>query len=155
MAIISGMSTELSPDKAQLYEYTKPDTDVATKLHVNLCRTDSIKGSVQVVGEEGANNLHSHKGQDGMWFVLSGRARFYTAGDEVIGEFGTHEGVLTPRGFPYWFESIGEEDLEILRVGAYDKEIETPGRVDHEGEQDGRSRHFDGRISTLTDPRKR
>ena len=149
------MSTELSPDEAQLYRYERPDRDDPTKLHVDLCRTDILKGSVQVVGDEGANNLHSHRGQDGFWFVLRGRARFYTAGDEVIGEFGEHEGVLTPRDFPYWFESVGEEKLEILRVGAYDGEIESPGRVDHEGSQGGRSDHVEGRVGAVTDPRKR
>lgn len=149
------MSTDLSIDDAQLYRYERPDRDDPTKLHVDLCRTDILRGSVQIVGEEGANNLHSHKGEDGFWFVLAGRARFYTAGDEVIGEFGRHEGVLTPRDFPYWFESVGEDSLEILRVGAHDKTIETPGRVDHEGSLEGRNDHFEGRVGTVTDPRKR
>jgi mannose-6-phosphate isomerase-like protein (cupin superfamily) len=28
--------------------------------------------------------LHSHENLDGFWFVLSGRARFYTTGDKAL-----------------------------------------------------------------------
>ena len=37
----------------------------------------------------------------------------------VIGEFGPNEGTITPRYARYWFENVGDEDLEILQVGAY------------------------------------
>jgi len=37
----------------------------------------------------------------------------------VIGEFGPHEGTMTPRFARYWFENVGDDDLEILQVGAY------------------------------------
>jgi mannose-6-phosphate isomerase-like protein (cupin superfamily) len=60
---------------------------------------------------------------DGYWFVLGGRARFYTTGDELLAELGRHEGILIPRGFPYWFESAGQQDLELLQVEAFDISI--------------------------------
>lgn len=47
--------------------------------------------------------------------------RFYTTDDEIIGEFGHHEGILIPRGYRYWFESCGEEDLELLQFEASSK----------------------------------
>ena len=37
----------------------------------------------------------------------------------VLGEFGPHEGMITPRFSRYWFENIGDEDLEILQVAAF------------------------------------
>jgi hypothetical protein len=33
---------------------------------------------------------------------------------------GPHEGIHIPRGFYYWFESAGEEQLELLQVEAID-----------------------------------
>ena len=35
-------------------------------------------------------------------------------------EFGKHEGIHIPRGFYYWFESCGDETLELLQVEAVD-----------------------------------
>jgi hypothetical protein len=55
--------------------------------------------------------------------VLSGRVTFYGPGDVVIGEFGKHEGILVPRGAEYWFESSGDEDLEILQMAAFEKGV--------------------------------
>ena len=52
--------------------------------------------------------------------VLNGRARFYGEGDVLLGSFGPREGILVPRGSRYWFESEGEEILELLQVQAYD-----------------------------------
>ncbi|MGD9998466.1 MAG: cupin domain-containing protein [Acidimicrobiia bacterium] len=83
-----------------------------------LCRSDLMVAAIQTVGDGGETNLHMHKRLDGFWFVLSGRATFYTTGDEVIAELGPREGVLVPRGFPYWFERTGDEHLEILQVEA-------------------------------------
>ena len=62
---------------------------------------------------------------------LKGRVRFYGPGDVVIGEFGPHEGIVTPRGSQYWFEKVGEGDLEILQMAAFEKGVKVE-RVDHE-----------------------
>jgi hypothetical protein len=41
--------------------------------------------------------------------------------------------VLLPRGFPYWFESSGEDQLEVLQFEASDVVMGEPNadRVDH------------------------
>ena len=62
--------------------------------------------------------------------VLKGRVRFYGPGDVLIGEFGPHEGTITPRFSRYWFENVGEEDLEILQVAALTEGAKTSGRTD-------------------------
>ena len=36
---------------------------------------------------------------------------------------GQHEGVFVPRNVPYWFESVGDELLELLQVEAIDKTV--------------------------------
>jgi len=112
----------------QVFSYKKPDLKKGKGI-VQLAGTDVIRGRVQVVSEGGENNLHSHRGMDGFWFVLSGKVKFYGPGDVVIGEFGKHEGILIPAGAQYWFESSGDEDLEILQMAGFDKAIKTE-RVD-------------------------
>jgi quercetin dioxygenase-like cupin family protein len=101
-----------------------------------LCKSELMIAGVQTVGEGGETNLHSHRHLDGFWFVLKGRARFYTTDDEVLGDFGPFEGVHIPRNYPYWFERVGEENLEILQVESTDLNMTAVfsgagDRVDH------------------------
>jgi mannose-6-phosphate isomerase-like protein (cupin superfamily) len=120
--------------EAKVINYQRPVLKESQPKAVKmLARTDRAFFAVQVVRDGGENNLHSHKHVDGFWFVLSGRARFYTTGDELLGEFGPLEGVLVPRGYPYWFESCGEDELEILQFEASDIAFGQPNedRVDH------------------------
>lgn len=102
-----------------LFKYTTPQTE-KPKTIVRLCRSDLLYSSVQVLKEGGENNMHAHNAQNGFWFVLSGKVRFYGEGDKVIAELGPHEGIHIPRGFYYWFESYGDEVLELLQVEAVD-----------------------------------
>ena len=91
-----------------------------------------MRGVVQVVKKNGGeNNLHYHTGIASFWMVLKGRVRFYGPDDVVIGEFGPMEGTITPRFSRYWFENIGEDDLEILQVAAFGSDkLEKSGRTD-------------------------
>ncbi len=121
--------------KIQIFQYknqfTKPEDFGRGKAMVKLGRSDILRGSVQVVREGGETNLHYHTKIDSLWMVLKGRARFYGPGEVVMGEFGPHEGVLIPRGARYWFESTGEEDLELLQVSAFSEAgAEKSGRTD-------------------------
>ena len=113
----------------QTFKYEKPGDQETDKAIVSLCQTDIIRGAVQIVREGGDNNLHSHTGMDGFWMVLKGRVRWYGPGDEVLGEFGVHEGIVMPRNAEYWFESCGEEELELLQVVAFDRSVKN-ARVD-------------------------
>lgn len=103
--------------EATVFRYEMPDLERG-KATIWLCRSDILSGVIQVVKEGGENNLHSHPTNEGFWFVLGGRARFYGEGDVLLAELGKHEGILIPRGLKYWFESASDEPLEILRVGA-------------------------------------
>ena len=98
-----------------------------------MCQSDILKAAVQIIRDGGGNNLHSHAAADTCWFVLKGRARFYGENDEILGEFGQYEGIMTPRGTQYWFESAIEgEDLELLQSSAKLK-----------GEKDTRTNHVE------------
>lgn len=101
------------------FSYKKPGGDQRKQVAL-LGRTDHLLGMIQVVKEGGENNLHLHPHTDGIWMVLRGRARFYGEDELVLGEFGQHEGIVLPRGTKYRFEKIGDEDLEILAMQAFD-----------------------------------
>ena len=54
----------------------------------------------------------------------SGKIAFYgPEADTLIGEYGKYEGVLIPRGCPYWFESVGDEPAELIQFEAFDIRI--------------------------------
>lgn len=109
----------------QVFRIPIDDVPVETPKKASLlCRSDRLIGALQVIRKGGETNLHSHRHLDGMWTVLSGRARFYGEGDKVIADLGPHEGILLPRGTKYWFEcASGDEPLVILQVEASDKEM--------------------------------
>jgi mannose-6-phosphate isomerase-like protein (cupin superfamily) len=94
--------------------------------HVSiLCRTDRLFAAIQTLQHGGENTLHSHAHLDGVWFVLSGRVRFYTTDDEVVAELGPQQGILIPRDYKYWFEAVGDEELQLLQVEASDISVPT------------------------------
>jgi mannose-6-phosphate isomerase-like protein (cupin superfamily) len=108
---------------ATVFAYESPVDLAKPKGIARLCRSDIIYSSVQILKEGGENNLHAHSAQDGVWIVLKGRARFYGKGDVLLAELTPLQGLHIPRGFYYWFEKAGEEQLEILQVEAIDKTV--------------------------------
>src|ERR1700709_176515 len=66
--------------RVRSFKYKKPqpaDFRSANKALVQLCKSDIIKGLVQVIKEGGENTLHYHDRMDTFWMVLKGRAKFY------------------------------------------------------------------------------
>jgi mannose-6-phosphate isomerase-like protein (cupin superfamily) len=121
-------TAEANPVK---FSYAKPSGVETAKGMVQLGKNDLVRGVVQVVKKHGGeNNLHFHTTSASFWLVLKGRVRFYGPGDVVIGEFGPHEGTITPRYARYWFENIGDEDLELLQVSAFAEGARSSGRTD-------------------------
>jgi mannose-6-phosphate isomerase-like protein (cupin superfamily) len=131
------------------YSYRKPEAVATAKGRVNLAKTECLRGVVQIVKKNGGeNNLHYHTNSDSFWMVLKGRIRFYGPDDKLIGEFGPHEGTVTPRYSRYWFENAGEEDAELLQIAALHRAglKETSGRTDLEPQRFkiGNTQKFDG-----------
>jgi mannose-6-phosphate isomerase-like protein (cupin superfamily) len=113
------------------FSYAKPDGVNAGKGFITLGRKDIVRGVVQVVKKNGGeNNLHYHTTSASFWMVLKGRVRFYGPDDVLIGEFGPQEGTITPRYSRYWFENVGDDDLEILQVSAFSEGAKSSGRTD-------------------------
>jgi mannose-6-phosphate isomerase-like protein (cupin superfamily) len=112
--------------------YRQPEELRRSRNLLVLCKTDTMMAAVQVLKNGGERKMHSHPNMDGLWFVLSGRAAFYGAGNELIAELGPNESVLIPRDAPYWFESIGDEICEILQVEAFTNPGHDIGYQDHD-----------------------
>jgi len=122
---------EAAEAQPKIFSYAKPTGVNAAKGRVNLGRNDIVRGVVQIVKKNGGeNNLHYHTTSASFWMVLKGRVRFYGPDDVVIGEFGPNEGTITPRYARYWFENVGEEDLELLQVSAFAEGARESGRTD-------------------------
>jgi len=81
-------------------------------------RTDVLGVTIKVYASGGENNLHAHVYEDHSFIVLEGRARFHVGLDERDQVVGPYEGVMLPKGTCYRFESIGPENLVMLRLGA-------------------------------------
>lgn len=105
------------PEEAgmELIKYTQPEVEHGKKV-TWIAQTDRLIATIQTVREGGETNLHAHKSLDGIWWVLSGRARFYSDETTLFAEVGPSEGVLIPRGVKYWFESAGDEPLQLFQV---------------------------------------
>jgi len=117
--------------KIKNFIYNKPTEVNSGKGFVALARTDLFKAVVQVVKKDGGeNNLHYHKRMDSFWMVLKGRVKFYGPDDVLIGEFGPNEGTITPRYSRYWFENVGDGDLELLQISSYTQGATEGGRTD-------------------------
>jgi mannose-6-phosphate isomerase-like protein (cupin superfamily) len=108
----------------------KPRLLESGKTVTELVKGGAISCGVQVIADGGETNLHSHKGNDAIWFVLQGAATFYTTENRVVATVQKNEGLLIPREVPYWFESASEENLVVLRFGAAVRG-EPTGRVDY------------------------
>lgn len=88
---------------------------------VPLVNNERLMGLIQVFKPGGGEReFHSHSAMDGLWFVLKGRARFYGAGEEPVADLGPFDGIFVPRHTAYWFESSGDEMLEILQLEVCD-----------------------------------
>src|ERR1700691_4318783 len=122
--------------RIKTFSYRTPAENGEVKQIINLFGSDLIRLNVQIVKEGGENNLHYHTGGDNCWMVLRGAARFYGVGDKLLGEFGTNEGILLPGGSRYWFEKIGNEDLEILQIVCRESRTAQTTRVNLEKHKD-------------------
>ncbi len=124
---------EAAEKEIKSFSYKKPEGIDTAKARIELGRGGNIRGVVQTVKEGGENNLHYHTDADSLWMVLKGRVRFYGVGDEVLGEYGPQEGIITPAYSRYWFESCGDDELELLQIGAFSApDVKSSGRTDCE-----------------------
>ncbi len=123
---------EAAEAAVQVFQFKRPESYTGRKAIVKLFSNNNSAGAIHVLAEGGENNLHYHANVDILWMVLSGRARFYGPEDVVRGEFGPKEGLLQPAGARYWFESCGDDHLELLQIKTYTKGRGNDRRIDAE-----------------------
>jgi len=102
----------------RVIRYEKPET-TRDRHVVSFGRTDSMMVFMQVLLRAGESRLHAHPNTDAFWWVVRGRAAFYTTDHELLAELDPENGLLIPRGCPYYFNAVGEEHLEILQMESF------------------------------------
>lgn len=95
--------------RAQLLDAGNTETPLAVGEHLWL--------KIKVYAKGGENKLHAHPYQDHSFIVLDGRARFHGPRGEER-ELARNDGIFLPAGSFYWFETISDEPLVLLRAGA-------------------------------------
>ena len=117
----------------RLSAYARPTGVNAAKGRVNLGRNDIVRGVVQIVKKHGGeNNLHYHTTSASFWMVLMGQVRFYgprRRGDRRVRPERKCT-ISAMRYARYWFENVGDDDLELLQVSAFAEGAKESGRTD-------------------------
>lgn len=99
--------------EAPLLAEGRSDTTVA--------KTDLLKLRLKVYASGGENVLHVHPYEDHSFVILQGEATFHIGTEDEIKVLTKYQGVMLPRGVPYWFQSSAPENLVMLRAGAAEK----------------------------------
>jgi mannose-6-phosphate isomerase-like protein (cupin superfamily) len=97
-----------------------------------LAKSDLMAAHIKVYAEGGENGLHTHDHEDHIFVVLAGEATFRTGVEEQERVVSKYQGIMLPKGAYYRFESSGEENLVLLRVGA-----QVPGTPHYRTKPDG------------------
>lgn len=115
-----------------------------------LGKTDEFWAHLKIYSTGGENGLHAHVDEDHLFVVLQGQAT-YVDGEGAERVVDRYEGVLVPKGALYRFQSSGEENLVLLRVGTSQKGIES---VANRTGEDGSSRpaHAPTNITGAVEP---
>jgi mannose-6-phosphate isomerase-like protein (cupin superfamily) len=81
-------------------------------------RSELLTVLIKVYASGGENRMHAHVHDDHSFIVLEGEATFHFDGEDNARVLKPFEGVMLPMGTYYRFESTGEGNLVMLRVGA-------------------------------------
>ena len=70
------------PEPLQFFKYRGPEADggrdtAEGRRSYPMAMTDNVVSTVQIFKKGVHNRLHVHLTEDGYWFVLGGRVRFY------------------------------------------------------------------------------
>jgi len=81
-------------------------------------RSELLTVLIKVYASGGENRMHAHVHEDHSFIVLEGEATFHFDGEDNARVLKPYEGVMLPKGTYYRFESTGQGNLVMLRVGA-------------------------------------
>ncbi len=81
-------------------------------------KTELLTITAKVYAAGGENGMHHHPHEDHSFIVLEGEATFRIETDDNLQVVSPYEGVMLPKGANYWFQSSGNQNLVMIRVGA-------------------------------------
>jgi mannose-6-phosphate isomerase-like protein (cupin superfamily) len=81
-------------------------------------RSELLSVLIKVYASGGENRMHAHVHEDHSFIVLEGEASFHLDDEDNVHVLKPYEGVMLPKGTYYRFESSGDTNLIMLRVGA-------------------------------------
>jgi mannose-6-phosphate isomerase-like protein (cupin superfamily) len=103
-----------------------------------LARTDIATAIVHIMRKGGENALHAHRAQDAVWLVLQGQVAFVGEDHTEVARLNAMDGILVPRGTPYYFSCTGDETTIVLRVAAQSTEVPNEQFVYERASESGR-----------------
>ena len=124
---------------ATIYNMRTPYLEQGRTTDVRA-RTEIMTVTAKVYAEGGENAMHHHVHEDHTFFVLEGEATFHIETDDNVQVVKKYEGVMLPRFVNYWFQSSGDDNLVMIRVGALHKGVPnqrlTPDGTDIPGDSE-------------------
>jgi mannose-6-phosphate isomerase-like protein (cupin superfamily) len=109
------MST--SKQEAEVFNLRTPYLKQGRTTDVRA-RTDLMTVTMKVYAEGGENAMHNHPHEDHSFIVLEGEATFHVEKDDNVKVVRRYEGIMLPKKVNYWFQSSGDQNLVMIRVGA-------------------------------------
>ena len=143
---IAAAWNERTTAKPEFFSIKAPLLD-SGNIELPLAIADHLWLKIKVYAKGGENKLHAHPNQDHSFIILSGTARFHGPQGENK-ELTRNEGILLPAGTFYWFETISDQPLVLLRIGA----TTGSGHPDARTMDDGETKIRRGRGETYISP---
>ena len=124
------MAVETQP-KAQVFSLRTPYLSEGRTTTL-VSETDSLWVHVKVYAQGGENALHAHSHEDHAFIILEGQATFYDKdGNTTVVD--RYQGIMLPKGAYYYFQSTGDTNLVLMRVGGGQNPYRKSGQEDRWG----------------------
>ena len=111
------MTSTASATQAQVFNLTTPHL-LQGITSDERARSELLTVLIKVYASGGENRMHAHVREDHSFIVLEGEATFHLDDEDNVRVLKPYEGVMLPKGTYYRFESSGDGNLVMLRVGA-------------------------------------
>lgn len=126
---------EQAQNRGPSFFHLRAQLPLQGRTHLPLATSDRMRVWLKTYASGGENELHAHPFEDHIFVVLQGAAEFYDRAGETrrVEKF---DGVFLPRGAFYWFKTVSEQPLVMLRVGAIapGADLMKDGRINADGE---------------------
>ena len=111
------MTLPATTTRAHIFNLTTPHLQQGITSE-ERARSELLTVLIKVYASGGENRTHAHVYEDHSFIVLEGEATFHFDGEDNTRVLKPYEGVMLPKGTYYRFESTGQGNLVMLRVGA-------------------------------------